>query len=193
MCFIVFVLVGDVQAVSTGHETIASMCRGIEAWAAEVGKAKRTNELLAPPPGIDDRIKVTAPCATVFLSVTCLAGTSSLSDFRECGCCCCLHCCWVRAAVNTACSQHSAVPTFTCFLAPVSFLLQALIGSDLETACRSITGKFERSQAMSSLKSTAKAALVAGEGASANGSDTFEANAVSQAFKVNTDEIDSEP
>jgi polyribonucleotide nucleotidyltransferase len=33
------------------------MCVAIEGWAAEVGKAKRTKELVLPPPGLDDRIR----------------------------------------------------------------------------------------------------------------------------------------
>ena len=33
------------------------MCVAIEGWAAEVGKAKRTKDLVLPPPGLDDRIR----------------------------------------------------------------------------------------------------------------------------------------
>lgn len=45
------------QAVALGQDAIAEVCRGIEAWAAQVGKPKRAEELLLPPPGIDERIE----------------------------------------------------------------------------------------------------------------------------------------
>ena len=49
------------QAVATGHAAIASMCRQIEAWAAEVGRPKRTEDLLLPPEGLDERVRVGGP------------------------------------------------------------------------------------------------------------------------------------
>lgn len=44
--------------MATGHAAIAEMCKGIEAWAAEVGRPKRTNDLLLPPEGLDEKIRV---------------------------------------------------------------------------------------------------------------------------------------
>ncbi|KAL4419130.1 hypothetical protein ABPG77_002643 [Micractinium sp. CCAP 211/92] len=44
------------EAVRCGHEAIQTMCLAIEAWAAEVGKPKKTDDLLLPPEGLDDRI-----------------------------------------------------------------------------------------------------------------------------------------
>ena len=41
------------QAISLGQATIAELCVGIEAWAAEVGAPKRTDEIISPPVGID--------------------------------------------------------------------------------------------------------------------------------------------
>ncbi|GAB4816012.1 hypothetical protein N2152v2_003058 [Parachlorella kessleri] len=44
------------EAVATGHAAIADMCRAIDTWAAEVGRPKRTGDLLLPPPGLDQQI-----------------------------------------------------------------------------------------------------------------------------------------
>lgn len=41
------------------------MCVAIERWAAEVGRLKRTDCLVAPPEGLDERIQVrllAVPC-----------------------------------------------------------------------------------------------------------------------------------
>jgi hypothetical protein len=46
------------QAVGAGQAVIAGMCRDIEAWAARVGKPKRTSELVLPPEGLDEAVKV---------------------------------------------------------------------------------------------------------------------------------------
>ncbi|KAL4447781.1 hypothetical protein ABPG75_005000 [Micractinium tetrahymenae] len=45
------------EAVRCGHEAIQAMCAAIEAWAAEVGKPKKTDDLLLPPEGLDERIR----------------------------------------------------------------------------------------------------------------------------------------
>jgi len=44
------------QAIAKGQDAIAEVCRGIEGWAAMVGKTKRSDELLLPPPGIDTHV-----------------------------------------------------------------------------------------------------------------------------------------
>ena len=46
-----------VQAVRCGHDAIRTMCVAIEAWAAQVGKPKRTQDLLLPPEGLDDAVQ----------------------------------------------------------------------------------------------------------------------------------------
>jgi len=45
------------QAVRTGHDAIRTMCEAIEGWAAELGRPKRTDDLLLPPEGLDERIR----------------------------------------------------------------------------------------------------------------------------------------
>jgi polyribonucleotide nucleotidyltransferase len=44
------------QAVRTGHDAIKAMCTAIEGWAAQVGKPKRTDDLLLPPEGLDEAV-----------------------------------------------------------------------------------------------------------------------------------------
>lgn len=44
--------------MALGQEAVAGICKAIEAWAAQVGKAKRTADLVAPPEGLDDRVRV---------------------------------------------------------------------------------------------------------------------------------------
>lgn len=45
------------EAIALGQATIAEMCRGIEAFAAEVGAPKRVDEVLTPPAGLDDAVR----------------------------------------------------------------------------------------------------------------------------------------
>ena len=39
-----------------GHEAVAAMCAAIEGWAAQLGKPKRTDDLVLPPEGLDEAI-----------------------------------------------------------------------------------------------------------------------------------------
>ena len=41
------------QAIRLGQEAIAQQCVAIEAWAADLGKEKRTEDLKSPPEGLD--------------------------------------------------------------------------------------------------------------------------------------------
>ena len=45
------------QAVRTGHDAVKSMCAAIEGWAVTVGKPKRTDDLVLPPPGLDEAVQ----------------------------------------------------------------------------------------------------------------------------------------
>lgn len=45
------------EAVRVGQEAVAGMCVAIERWAAGVGRLKRTDCLVAPPEGLDERIQ----------------------------------------------------------------------------------------------------------------------------------------
>lgn len=44
------------QAVAKGQDAIAAQCVAIEAWAAEIGKAKREAEILHPPEELDNMV-----------------------------------------------------------------------------------------------------------------------------------------
>jgi hypothetical protein len=44
--------------VALGQEAVAGICKAIEAWAAQVGKPKRTTELVVPMEDLDDHIRV---------------------------------------------------------------------------------------------------------------------------------------
>ena len=44
------------QAVRLGQDAIAQQCVAIEAWSAELGKEKRTEDLKVPPEGLDEII-----------------------------------------------------------------------------------------------------------------------------------------
>lgn len=96
------------------------MCKGIEAWGAEVGAVKRSDEIVSPPEGIDE-------------------------------------------------------------------LVRSMIGTELETAYRSISKKKERGEAVAALKDKVKTALVAGN--TSNGSEQessdgkYDSTAVSLALK----------
>ena len=43
-------------AIEKGHEAVASACRDIEAWAAEVGRPKKTEKMLVTPDGVDSAV-----------------------------------------------------------------------------------------------------------------------------------------
>ena len=43
-------------AIEKGHEAVASACRDIEAWAAEVGRPKKTEKMLVTPDGVDGAV-----------------------------------------------------------------------------------------------------------------------------------------
>lgn len=47
---------GNMQAVAIGQNAISSMCTQIGKWAEVVGKAKRLEDLVTPPAGLDDLI-----------------------------------------------------------------------------------------------------------------------------------------
>ena len=46
-----------ITAIAAGHAAVASACRELSKWAAEVGKAKATERLLAAPDGIYESVK----------------------------------------------------------------------------------------------------------------------------------------
>ena len=105
--------------MALGQAQISEMCKGIEAWAAEFGASKRTDEVLRPPVGLDDAVR-------------------------------------------------------------------AAIGSELENAYRTISGKKERGEAVGALKERVKASFVgSADDASSNGdgSPKYDSTTVSLALK----------
>ena len=46
-----------ITAIAAGHAAVASVCRELSKWAAEVGKAKATERLLTAPDGIYESVK----------------------------------------------------------------------------------------------------------------------------------------
>jgi hypothetical protein len=56
-CLLLACLPASAQAVSHGHEAIKAMCVAIDDWAKQVGKPKRTRDLVLPPEGLEDAVR----------------------------------------------------------------------------------------------------------------------------------------